>query len=88
MKSITVIGPNLPSGVNPNGGDFVAHRTDCRDATKLMQHYDVGPHGGWDIEAATREEVAEAIYGDHMGEGTCTMEDAINDIYFLPCCGL
>jgi hypothetical protein len=88
MQSITIIGPNLPRGANPTGGSFVAHREGCRDAARLMKHPSLRGEYEWIVKAATYEDVAEEIYHCHIEEESTTLDEAVNDIHFCPCCAL
>ncbi len=86
---VAIIGPNLPRGANPTGGAFVIHRHGCRDATRLINHPFVGEHGYWTIEATAKENIAYAIYSDHIEhDQSMDLADAVQDCHFCPCVDL
>jgi hypothetical protein len=85
-KQITIIGPNLPHTATPFGQAFIAHAAGCRDIALTVRRFNADDP--WTVDADTHEDVALAIYECHIEEESMTIEDAVNDIHFCPCCGL
>lgn len=81
---LSVVGPNLPSTAET----FHIHAEGCRDiATKrVYQNHRPGtPEGPWTMEAATKIEVCDGVYG--LDEFETTSGAYLDDFKFFPCCG-
>lgn len=77
---VTIHGPNLH---DQSKGDFRVHTEACRDNQKEIRYN--GSEGPWTIDADSEQDVAEALYADHIAEGSTTLEGALGSIYFAPC---
>ena len=78
---VTICGPNLNDQSN---GSFHVHAADCADLKRGAQR-EPAYRDGWTIEAATRDEVGDEIYADHIDEGSMEPGEGTSDCHFFPC---
>lgn len=82
----TIVGPNLPASA---GAGFVVHKAGCAD---LKRGFCRGAQK-YTIEAATRQEIVEDVYGDMIAENEpgsdwATWTSYAGEFHFAPCCEL
>lgn len=76
---VTIHGPNLR---DQSKGAFHIHAADCADNVKEETRN--GSEYPWTVEAETRRQVVEEVYGDQMSEGA-SYESCRGDLWFAPC---
>jgi len=82
---VTVIGPNLMTK-DAERGEMHVHAAGCRDIARTEKRNQLGKSYSHDlIGAASKEQVADWIYCDHIDEGSMTLDDAMDQLYFAPC---
>ena len=84
---VTICGPNLN---DQSHGSFHVHAAGCADLIRGARR-EPEYRNGWTVEAETIEDVAEAVYSDHMAEhgedDPYSKPDAyVSDFHFFPCC--
>jgi hypothetical protein len=79
---VTICGPNLN---DQSKGTFHVHAEGCADLKRNAQREPEYRHG-WTIEAASRDEVGDEIYADHIAEGSMRPGEGADDCHFFPCC--
>jgi len=84
LKQVIIIGPNLGRDLSPHGETFHVHASGCADLVRYRDH----AHEAWAIEAATADDVGDAIYEDHIAEGSMQPGEGAADCRFFPCTGL
>ena len=86
---VAIFGPNL-SGVAQRMGNFHVHAEGCGDC----KHYGYNRKFGGDnapgkadmiIEATSKWDVADFIYGPDAGDFDGTVEENMSDFHFAPC---
>lgn len=77
---VYIVGPNL---WDQSKGQFRIHRAGCGHIDR-MKRRDSAYEDGWSVEAESRRQVVEAVYGDQMSEGA-SYESCRADLYFEPC---
>jgi len=83
---VTIHGPNLN---DQSKGTFRVHTAACRD--NKWERRCNGSYDPWTLDLASRLDVCEAIYSDHMGEHGddspySKPEAYLDDFHFAPCC--
>lgn len=84
---VAIIGPNL---ADQSKGQYHVHDADCRDIGKIrmLGRARVAQEDIWEIEADSKEEVAEAVYEDIMNENEGELAKAsayVSEFHFAPC---
>src|SRR5882724_2165441 len=73
---------------SPNGHWLEVHRGGCADLNKAKYRRCQGADGGrwaWIEDHDTLTSAAESFASDFIDEGSMTLADALNEIYFAPC---
>jgi hypothetical protein len=76
-QSVTIFGPNLR---DQSKGQFIVHDYNCNDCGKLRHEISQNV-----MDAKSMQSIAESWYLDQINEGSCSMDDAINNMHFAPC---
>jgi len=80
---VTICGPNLR---DQSKGQFHVHAEGCADLRRNASLQREPEYmNGWTIEAATRDEVGDHIYEDHIAEGSMEPGEGKHDCHFFPC---
>jgi hypothetical protein len=66
-------------------GTFRVHAATCSDLKKLTDVQTTTPIA---VSGATRLDVAGELFSDFIDMEEMTAEEALDDVRFLPCCGL
>lgn len=76
---VSICGPNLR---DQSKGQFHVHAANCTDLTRNIRR-EPEYRNGWEMDAASRVEVCDAIYPPEDFE--CESGDYLDDLHFFPC---
>jgi hypothetical protein len=84
-QRVLIVGPNLQ---DQSKGSFVVHAVGCADLKRLARR-EPEVAFGWQIDAATTDEIVESIYSDimaeHEGDEWATVAAYRSDVHIAPC---